>query len=95
MTKLSRTAIACISAIMVLPGVASSAARANAFFYFLDSNTLRRLTEAHRSFPMAARSVRQRNGVRDRLQFRSAAGAESQWYRHIRCLFDRHSFLLQ
>ena len=39
MTKLSRTAIACISAMIMLAGVTSSA-RANSFFYFLDNNTL-------------------------------------------------------
>ena len=39
MTKLSRAVIACISATMMLLGVASSA-RANSFFYFLDNNTL-------------------------------------------------------
>src|SRR5215813_11138627 len=39
MTKLSRAVIACISATMMLLGVASSA-RANEFFYFLDNNTL-------------------------------------------------------
>src|SRR5262245_12764684 len=38
MTKLSRAVIACISATMMLLGVASSA-RANSFFYFLDNNT--------------------------------------------------------
>jgi hypothetical protein len=39
MTKLSRAVIACISATIMLAGVASSA-RANSFFYFLDNNTL-------------------------------------------------------
>ena len=39
MTKLSRAVVACISATMMLLGVASSA-RANSFFYFLDNNTL-------------------------------------------------------
>ena len=39
MTKLSQTVIACISAMIMLAGVASSA-RANSFFYFLDNNTL-------------------------------------------------------
>ena len=39
MTKLSQTVIACISALIMLAGVASSA-RANSFFYFLDNNTL-------------------------------------------------------
>jgi hypothetical protein len=39
MTKLSRAVIVCLSATMMLTGVASSA-RANTFFYFLDNNTL-------------------------------------------------------
>jgi hypothetical protein len=39
MTTLSRAVIACISAMIMLAGVASSA-RANSFFYFLDNNTL-------------------------------------------------------
>jgi len=39
MTKLSGTVVACISAMIMLAGVASSA-RANSFFYFLDNNTL-------------------------------------------------------
>jgi len=39
MTKLSRTVIACISGMIMLAGVTSSA-RANSFFYFLDNNTL-------------------------------------------------------
>ena len=40
MTKLSRAVIACISAMIMSAGVASSAARANSFFYFLGNNTL-------------------------------------------------------
>jgi hypothetical protein len=39
MTKLSGTVVACISATIMLAGVACSA-RANSFFYFLDNNTL-------------------------------------------------------
>jgi hypothetical protein len=39
MTKLSRAVIVCLSATMMVTGVASSA-RANTFFYFLDNNTL-------------------------------------------------------
>src|SRR5947209_12528011 len=39
MTKLSRAVIVCLSATMMLTGVASSA-RANTFFYLLDNNTL-------------------------------------------------------
>src|SRR5262249_51052188 len=39
MTKLSRAGIACISATIMVAGVACSA-RANSFFYFLDNNTL-------------------------------------------------------
>jgi hypothetical protein len=39
MTKLSGTVVTCISAMIMLAGVASSA-RANSFFYFLDNNTL-------------------------------------------------------
>jgi hypothetical protein len=38
MTNLSRTVLACISAIMMLTAVSS--ARANSFFYLLDNNTL-------------------------------------------------------
>src|SRR5262245_49883542 len=40
MTKLSRAVIACISATIMLAGVATNAARADAFFYLLDNNTL-------------------------------------------------------
>jgi hypothetical protein len=40
LTKLFRAVIAHISAMIMLAGVASSAARANSFFYFLDNNTL-------------------------------------------------------
>jgi hypothetical protein len=40
MTKLSGTIIAYISAMIMLAGVATSAARADAFFYLLDNNTL-------------------------------------------------------
>src|SRR5215470_18006104 len=39
MTKLSGTVVTCISAMIMLAAVASSA-RANSFFYFLDNNTL-------------------------------------------------------
>jgi hypothetical protein len=39
MAKLSRAVSACILAIMMLSGGATSAARADAFFYLLDNNT--------------------------------------------------------
>ena len=40
MTKLSRGVSACISAVIMLAGIATSAARADTFFYLLDNNTL-------------------------------------------------------
>jgi hypothetical protein len=89
MTKLSRGVCVCISAAIMLSGVATSAARADAFFYLLDNNTL---AEANGGPPLVSYGGTLNNGyhfgINTGLSLSGTGILDG-------CLFDRHSFLLQ